>query len=106
VSNLLSALRQAAAAGATSFVTSSIQDTINNCKKMQTEHENQKKIEKEEKLLEIEAKKKEEENKQIENKRKETERKLVGRLMLKGERKKENWQKQKNYLQLKGSRRK
>merc|ERR1719367_2448720 len=39
VTNLLAAMRQAAAAGDNTFVTASIQDAINNCKKMQDEHE-------------------------------------------------------------------
>merc|ERR1712112_460658 len=45
VTNLLSALRTAAAAGATDFVTTSIQDTIKNCKRMQDDHEKEKKAE-------------------------------------------------------------
>merc|ERR1712227_1173029 len=45
VTDLLSALRTAAAAGATDFVTTSIQDTIKNCKRMQDDHEKEKKAE-------------------------------------------------------------
>merc|ERR1712079_421669 len=64
VTNLLSALRQAAAAGATDFVSTSISDAISNCKKMQEEHEKEKQIEKELKLKE-DAARKDEEQKQI-----------------------------------------
>ena len=64
VTNLLSALRQAAAAGATDFVSTSISDAISNCKKMQEEHEKEKQAEKEIKVKE-DAARKDEEQKQI-----------------------------------------
>merc|ERR1712098_427278 len=61
VTNLLSALRTAAAAGATDFVTTSIQDTIKNCKRMQDDHEKEKKaeiLERKQKLEDEQEKKK------------------------------------------------
>merc|ERR1712038_1253955 len=66
VTNLLSALRQAAAAGATDFVSTSISDAISNCKKMQEEHEKEKQVEKELKLKEDAARKDEEQKKERE----------------------------------------
>merc|ERR1712113_1134039 len=73
VTNLLSALRQAAAAGATDFVSTSISDAISNCKKMQEEHEKEKQVEKELKLKEDAARKDEEQKQRVAAKKLEKE---------------------------------
>merc|ERR1712198_556558 len=100
VTDLLSALRTAAAAGATDFVTTSIQDTIKNCKRMQDEHEKEKQAEilerkqslqdeQERKKAAQEAKKLEDQKKQEEAKMMEQRRRKEGTQRLDEQRKRE-----------------
>ena len=77
VSNLLSALRQAAAAGASDFVTSSIVNTIDSCKKMQEEHEKERQADREERLKMEKIQKEEEEKFRLKKAAEESKRKLL-----------------------------
>merc|ERR1711983_688594 len=77
VSNLLTALRQAAAAGASDFVTSSIHNTIDSCKKMQEEHEKERQADKEERLKLEKIQKEEEEKIKLKKAAEENKKKLL-----------------------------
>merc|ERR1712110_245112 len=77
VSNLLSALRQAAAAGASDFVTSSIINTIDSCKKMQEEHEKERQADREERLKLETIQKEEEEKLRLKKAAEESKKKLL-----------------------------